>query len=163
MLPRKKWYQFGIPGNQKRGIVIHNTNNQGMNAERLEEWLKTECRTSQGCHYIVDDTEVRQIMPLSWNTFSVGNGLAFGNTDCIAIEICSNPSTKRYLSGQSKAIDLIIMLMDKFGLTSHDIYFHRDFQLDINCPAQILKIYGSKKNFIQEIERRRNGKADEQN
>ena len=157
MLPKSKWRQFGHEGNNKKGLIVHNTNNQQMSAEELEKWLKNDCRTSQGCHFIVDHKEVRKVMPLSWSVYNVGNALAFGNTDCIAVEICSNPSEKLYLLGQSKAIDLIIMLMGKFGLTSHDIYFHRDFQQNINCPAQILNIYGSKDKFLQEIERRING------
>ena len=148
MLSEEKWRQYGVSGNKLRGIVVHNTNNQKMSAKDLEYWLENECRTSQGCHYIVDHEEVRQIMPLSWSAFNVGNGMQFGNTDCIAIEICSNPSTKKYLAGQSKAIDLIEELMEKYDLTCKDIYFHRDFQPNINCPAQILQLYGDKQTFL---------------
>lgn len=160
MLPKSKWAQFGSPGNKVRGIVVHNTNNQGMSAKDLEKWLKTDCKTSQGCHYLVDHNDVIKVMPFSWSVYNVGNGLAFGNTDCIAVEICSNPSETLYLAGQDKAIDLIIDLMGKYGLTSRDIYFHRDFQHNINCPAQILRIYGNKQNFLQLIERRKNGQIN---
>lgn len=160
MIPKNKWKQFGHEGNAHKGIIIHNTNNQGKSAKELASWLKNECRASQGCHYLVDDKDVIKVMPLSWSVYNVGNGLAFGNTDCIAVEICSNPSTKRYLSGQFKAIDLINELMEKYDLTSQDVFFHRDFQPNINCPAQILSMYGSKQKFIELIERSKHGQTD---
>lgn len=151
MLPKSKWRQFGRPGNKVKGIIVHNTNNQGMTAKMLEKWLKTECRTSQGCHYLVDADEVRKVMPLSWSVYSVGNGLAFGNTDCIAIEICSHPSNRKYMEAEDKAVELIRELMTKHDLKKTDIYFHRDFEPNINCPAQVLKIYGTKQNFLKRI------------
>lgn len=156
MLPKSKWAQYGHEGNNKKGIIVHNTNNQQMSAEELEKWLRNDCRTSQGCHFIVDHKEVRKVMPLSWSVYNVGNALAFGNTDCIAVEICSNPSEKLYLSGQSKAIDLIKELMKKYDLTCKDIYFHRDFQPNINCPAQILKRY-SKAEFLELLKGEQHG------
>lgn len=157
MIPIAKRNQFGHPGNKVKGIIIHNTNNQGMSAKSLEKWLKNDCKTSQGCHYLIDHEDVIKVMPLNWSVYSVGNGMAFGNTDCIAIEICSNPSTKKYLEGEAKAIELIRELMDKYHLTKDDVYFHRDFDSSINCPAQILKLYGNKQTFIELIERRKHG------
>lgn len=147
MLSEAKRRQYGHPDAKMRGIIIHNTNNQGKTAKELEEWMETS-KSSTGAHFFVDHNEVRQVMPLDWSVYNVGNGLAFGNTDCIAIEICSNPSNALYLQGQSKAIDLIKELMKKYDLTLNDIYFHRDFQPNVNCPAQILKRYGSKRNFL---------------
>lgn len=155
MIPESKWKQFGLPNAEIKGIVIHNTNNQGWSAERLERWLSKECRTSQGCHFLVDHKEIRQVMPLNWSVWNTGRGYDFGNLHCISIEICSNPNNTLYLTGQSKAIDLIDRLMHEFNLTSKDLYFHRDFNPQVNCPAQILKRY-TKKEFISMIERRRN-------
>lgn len=132
-----------------KGIVIHNTNNQLLSAERLEKWLIEECKTSQGCHYLVDHKEVRQIMPLDWSVFNTGRGNDFGNLHCIAIEICSNPSEILYGQGESKAIDLIKELMRKYDFDLTDIYFHNEFNPNVNCPAHILKQYGTKKNFIE--------------
>lgn len=150
MLPKVKWPQYGHQGNKVKGIIIHNTNNQGKSAEQLEEWM-AETGTSRGCHFLVDANEVRKVMPLNWSVYNVGNGKAFGNTDCIAIEICSHPSTKVYLEGEQRAIELIRELMSKYKLTKADIYFHRDFQQNINCPAQILKLYGTKARFLELI------------
>ena len=148
MLPENKWIQFGLPNSKIKGIVIHNTNNHFMGAEELAQWLEKESKHSGGCHYLVDYKETIQVLPDDWSCYNVGNGLAFGNTDCIAIEICSNLNTELYFKGQERAIELIKKLMKKYHLTTDDIFFHRDFQHDINCPAQILKIYGSKANFV---------------
>lgn len=150
MLPESKWRQFGLPNATIKGIVIHNTNNQNKSAEELEKWL-CETNLSTGCHYLVDHKEVRQVMPVDWSVFNTGMGLDFGNTSCLAIEICSNPSNKLYEEGERKAIQLIKQLMAEFNLTKDDIYFHRDFNPNVNCPAQILKRYKTKKDFLAEV------------
>ena len=149
MISESKWKQYGLPDATIKGIVIHNTNNQLWSAERLEKWLEEENRTSASCHFLVDHKEVRQVMPTTWSVWNTGSGMDFGNLHCIAIEICSNPSEELYLQGQDRAIELIKQLMEEFDLKEGDIYFHRDFQPNINCPAQILHLYGTKQNFLQ--------------
>lgn len=158
MISEAKWKQYGLPNADIKGIVIHNTNNQGWSAERIEQWLEAENKTSASCHFLVDHKEIRQVMPLDWSVWNTGMGMDFGNLHCIAIEVVSNPSNKLYLQAQDKAIDLIIELMDKFNLSLKDIYFHRDFQPNVNCPAQILKRY-TKQQFLSLIERRQNAKS----
>lgn len=133
-----------------KGIVIHNTNNQLMSAEQLEQWMENGL-TSSGCHYLVDHKEVRQVMPLDWSVWNTGMGMDFGNLNCIAIEIVSNPNNSLYMKGQERAIELIKELMERYSLTKENIYFHRDFQPNINCPAQIIKLYKTKQNFLKEI------------
>ena len=154
MIPKEKWKQYGLPNMEVKGIVIHNTNNQRASAADLEKWM-IENNTSQGTHFIVDHTEVRQVMPLDWSVWNTGMGMDFGNLHCISIEICSNPNNSLYLQGQSKAIDLIENLMHEFNFTKYDIYFHRDFNPNTNCPSQILKMYGNKKNFLSMIKEKR--------
>lgn len=148
MLTESKWKQYGLPNATIQGIVIHNTNNQFKSAEQLEEWLSKN-NYSSGCHFLIDHKEVRQIMPTDWSVWNTGDGFSFGNLHCIAVEICSNPNTELYLQGQARAVELIKELMTEFSLTEKDIYFHRDFQPNINCPAQILKLYGSKAKFLE--------------
>lgn len=154
MLTENKWYQYGTPNSKIKGIVIHNTNNHSMSAKQLEKWLQNDEKTNAGCHYLVDHKNVIQVMPDDWSVFNVGNGYTFGNLDCIAIEICSNPSEELYLQGEQKAIKLIKKLMKKYHLTKDDIFFHRDFQPNINCPAQIIKRYKNKKEFLSLLERK---------
>lgn len=154
MIPKEKWKQFGLPNAQIKGIVIHNTNNQSKSAKDLEEWM-LNTKESRGTHFIVDHNEVRQVMPLDWSVWNTGAGYDFGNLHCISVEICSNPNNSQYLQGQSKAIDLIESLMHEFNLTKYDIYFHRDFNNNVNCPSQILSMYGNKKNFLSMIKEKR--------
>lgn len=154
MIPKEKWKQYGLPNMEVKGIVIHNTNNQRASAADLEKWM-IKNNTSQGTHFIVDHTEVRQVMPLDWSVWNTGKGMDFGNLHCISIEICSNPNNRLYLQGQSKAIDLIENLMHEFNLTKKDLYLHRDFNPNTNCPSQILSMYGNKKNFLSMIKEKR--------
>lgn len=151
MLSKKKWNQYGQPDSKIKGIVIHNTNNQHMDAEQLENWLENDNKRNNGCHFLVDYKEVRKVMPLSWSVWNTGQGMTFGNLDCIAIEICSNPSDIKYDQAEQRAIELIKELMKKYNIKIDNVYFHRDFDNTINCPAQILKRYKSKSVFLQKL------------
>lgn len=140
--------QYGIKRvGSIKGITIHNTSSD-KSARELYEWLMNECKTSQGCHYLVDDSEVIQVLPLDYSCWHTGNAYDFGNLYTIAIEICSNPDREKYLNGEERAIELIKELMNEYDLTTDDIYFHCDFLKHYNCPANILNIYTNKKNFI---------------
>lgn len=150
MIPESKWKQYGLPDAQIKGIVIHNTNNQLWSARRLEKWLIEENRTSAACHFLVDADETIKVMPLDWSVWNTGMGMDFGNLHCISIEICSHPSERKYLEGEKRAIQLIKELMIQFNLTEKDIYFHRDFNPNVNCPAQILKRY-TKAEFLSKL------------
>ena len=138
-----------MPNMTPKGIVIHNTNTSLSAEQTAEEMKKTD--SSRGFHFVVDASQTIQMMPLDWSCFNTGMGMDFGNTSCISIEICSHPSEKKYLQGQDRAIELIRELMAKYHLTEKDIYFHRDFNPSVNCPAQILRIYGTKQNFLQKL------------
>lgn len=155
MLSEDKWYQYGTPNSKIKGIIIHNTNNVSMSAKQLEEWLQEEETINGGCHYLVDHKGIRQVMPDDWSVFNVGNGYAFGNLDCIAIEICTNLDDELYQKGEEKAIKLIKKLMRKYKLKATDVYWHRDFQPHINCPAQMISKYKNKSNFIKLLERKK--------
>lgn len=148
MLPEEKWKQFGLPNAQISGIVIHNTNNQSKSAVELEKWMMNT-NESRGTHYLIDKNETRQVMPLDWSVFNTGMGLDFGNLHCISIEIVSHAAEKDCLKAEQRALKLIRKLMKQFSLTEDDIYFHRDFQPNVNCPAQIIRRYGNKQNFLK--------------
>lgn len=129
-----------------KGIVIHNTNIQ--KSAHMCEKMMLEGKDSRGTHFFVDE-DIVQVMPLDWSCFNTGKGLDFGNTQCIAIEICSNLNTQKYFKAEQTAVELIKELMKEFNLTTEDIYFHRDFDSTVNCPADILRIYKDKKSFIR--------------
>ena len=149
ILPESKYRQFGTPNMKVRGLVIHNTNTP-QNARKTALWIK-QTDTSKGCHFIVDADEIIQVMPLDWSAFNTGMGMDFGNTQCISIEICTDPSEARYEQGERKAIDLIKKLMKEYSLDLTQVYFHRDFNQNVNCPAQILRRYGTKQNFLRKL------------
>ena len=150
MLTEDRWIQFGKPREEIKGIIIHNTSNYQMSARQLFDYLQNESKDSRGCHYLVDYKEVIEVMPLNYSVWNSGVAYDFANTKGIAIEICSNLDKQKYLKGQAKAIKLIKSLMKEYNLTKDDIYFHNDF-LNVNCPANILQIYKTKKNFINKF------------
>lgn len=140
--------QFGFEGLEVKGITIHNTGNN-KSAKELKEWFNTT-DTNQGCHYLVDDEEIIQIMPLDWCVYHTGKGLDFGNLHTIAIEICKSQSDlDTYLKAQEKALFLVKKLMDKYELTSDKVYFHNSFNERAYCPHRILSLYGSRKEFVR--------------
>ena len=149
MINESKFKQFGEPRQDIKCIVIHNTGST-LSARELFDYLQNS-KDSRGCHYLVDDEEVIQVMPLDHTAWNTGVARDYGNIYGIAIEICTNKDKVKYLKGQDKAIELIKSLMDEYGLTKDDIYFHNDFLKNFNCPSTILQLYKNKKNFIEKF------------
>lgn len=149
MIKESKWKQFGRQGLEVKGITIHNTSNYEKSAIDLKKWLEEECKTSQGCHYLIDHSKVVEVMPLDWCIWHTGKAFDYGNMHTIAIEICSNHDKEKYLQAEKKAVELIKKLMKKYHLSTSDIFFHNDFT-GVNCPANILQEYGTKNNFINQ-------------
>lgn len=151
MLDKNKWSQFGKEGLDPTCITIHNTGNYDMTARQLFDYLNNECLTSQGCHFLVDDKEIIEVMPLNWKTYHTGKGEDYAFNNSIAIEICSNLDDKLYLKGQDNAIRLIKNYMDKFDIPKDEIYFHIDFNPTTYCPCNILDLYKTKENFLNKF------------
>lgn len=151
MLKQSKWSQYGKEGLDVKGITIHNTNSP-LSAKELFSYLENECELPTGCHYLVDESEVIEVMPLNWCTYHTGKGEDVGFRKTIAIEICnSQDDEKTYMKAQDKAIKLIAELMRRYDLNIEDIYFHIDFNNQYYCPHRILQIYKTKENFIKEV------------
>ena len=154
MLSEDRWLQFGTP--RKNGledikcIVIHNTGSD-LSARDIFDYLQNKSQDSRSCHYLVDHNEVIDVMPLDYVAWNTGVAYDYGNMHGIAVEICSNQDEDIYLQGQDKAIELIKKLMEEHNLTKNDIYFHNDFLQDYNCPATILQMYKTRKNFIEKF------------
>lgn len=151
MLDKNKWSQFGKDGLEPTCITIHNTGNYDMTARELFNYLNNECLTSQGCHFLVDDKEIIEVMPLNWKTYHTGKGEDYAFNNSIAIEICSNLDDELYLKGQENAIRLIKNYMDKFDIPKDEIYFHIDFNPTTYCPCNILDLYKTKENFLNKF------------
>lgn len=131
-----------------KGITIHNTGTTDSAKELVKKMEDT--KQMYLCHYVVDENEVIQTTDESTIAFHTGKGYDFGNRFTLAIEICRSQSDfYLYKSAQSKAIELIKSLMDKYGLSTDDIYFHNDFNINTYCPHKILDHYGNKKEFMR--------------
>lgn len=151
MITFNKMRQFGKEGLDVKGITIHNSGSFS-SAREIFDWLNNECKTSQGCHYLVDSKEIIQVMPLNWSVYQTGKGEDFAFKNTISIEICeSHCPIEVYLKAQNNAVVLIKKLMNRYELTDDDIYFHIDFNSVTYCPHRILDLYKSKYQFIKEV------------
>jgi len=150
MIDENKRSQYGEQGLVPNCITIHNTSSS-LTAQELFDYLNNECKTAQGCHFIVDKDDVVEVMPLDWKTYHTGKGRDYAFHNSIAVEICSNINNEDYLAGQTKAIELIKGLMERYSIGKTELYFHIDWNPQTYCPADILRIYGNKKNFINEF------------
>lgn len=151
MLDENKWIQYGFKRdlNEVWGITIHETGSD-LNAKELHDYLNNECKTSQGCHYICDDTQVLQTMPDDYAVYHTGKGKDWGCRYTIAIEICSNISDEKYKLAQDNCVHLIKNLQEKYGISNDFIFLHYDFNPRTYCPKTILNVYGSAKRFVIE-------------
>ena len=148
MLDKNKWNQYGFPREKDiEGITIHETG-AVWNAKDLEDYLNNECKTSQGCHYIVDSSEVIQAMPDDWAVWHTGKGKDFGCQYTLAIEICSNLNDELFEEAVGRAISLVYSLQKKYRIPTENIFFHNDFNNRTYCPKTLLDRYGSSKGFV---------------
>lgn len=152
MLDENKYEQYGFQRTSEDilGITIHETGNYDMNAQELFDWLNDENITSQGCHYICDDTQTIQVMPDDWAVFHTGKAYDWGNAYTIAIEIVSSLDDDKYGTAQTRAVVLIKQLQETYSISNEMIFFHRDFDSKAYCPQTILNRYGSVRRFVME-------------
>lgn len=148
MIQNNKWNQFGFPRETAdiEGITIHETG-RVWEAKALHDWLDTECKTSQGCHYIVDNTEIVQAMPDEYAVYHTGKGVDWACRHTIAIEICSSLSDDIYNDAVNRAISLIYSLQKKYQIPTENIFFHNDFNSKTYCPKTLLDRYGNSRAF----------------
>ncbi len=149
MIDEKKYLQYGFPRQEAdiQGITIHETGSD-MTAQELHDYLNYESRDSRGCHYLVDDKEILQVMPDTWAVYHTGKGNDWGNRYTIAVEICSNISNEKYLQAEDRAISLIYNLQKKYHIGDDMIFFHNDFNDRTYCPKTILDKYKTSINFV---------------
>lgn len=134
-----------------KGICIHNTSNfkdARANKELIEGLQQIGVLLS--IHFLVDDKEVIQMTDLNKMTFHTGKALDFGNQHCISIEICHNFEEEKYEIAERNAVDLIKNLMIQFDLSYKDIYFHKDFDPNADCPRGIIYKY-SKEEWLKKV------------
>lgn len=152
MIDENKYAQYGFERSTDDilGITLHETNNIDMSAQEMFNWLNEQSTTSQGCHYLCDDTQVIQVMPDDWAVYHTGKGLDWGNRYTIAIEICSSLSNEKYQLAQDKAVELIKQLQTTYNISNDMLFFHKSFDEKAYCPKTILNNYGSVRRFVME-------------
>lgn len=142
--------QYGDPSLsfKVKGITVHNTNSIYSAAMLYSEMQ--ESKSTAGCHYLVDEDEVIQVLPLTQNAWHTGKGYDFGNLYTIAIEICrSQMDWSIYKKAQDRAIGLMLEIMRLYDLDLSNIYFHSDFNPRTTCPHRIKEVYGTKAEWIR--------------
>lgn len=131
-----------------KGITIHNTGNN-LSAKENKKYLKENGKLNY-CHFLVDEEGALKTQSLKKMAYHTGKGFDRGNMNTIAIEICrSTGDDETYFEAEKKAVELIKELMEKYSLTTKDIYFHRDFNHATYCPHKILSVYRNKRAFIE--------------
>lgn len=139
--------QFGFRGIKIRGICVHNTGNTLSAKENYE--LMENSKTNQGCHFFIDEKEVIQAMPLNYCVYHTGMGIDWACKHALAIEIARSQSSQLlYEQAEQKAVEYIKYLMDRYSLTTDQIYFHIDFNNRTYCPHRILD-RETKKQWIE--------------
>ena len=129
--------QFGYRGIKIRGICIHNTGNALSAAENYA--LMETSTGNEGCHFFIDEKEVIQAMPLNYCVYHTGMGRDWACKHALAIEICrSQSSAELYAAAEAKAVEFVKSLMERYSLTTEDLYFHIDFNPRTYCPHRIL-------------------------
>ena len=127
-----------------KGITIHNSNN-AFSAKENAKLIGTKGYNSY--HYLVDENEVIKLNDdvIVWHT---GKGYDNGNLNTISVCICKSITTN-YLEAEKQAVLLIKKLLNKYGLSKNDLYFHNDWNITKWCPHRTLDIYKSKTNWIE--------------
>ena len=149
MIKENKWNQYGFPREETdiKGITIHESSEVNQTAAELFSFYDDVSKENSAVHYVVDATEIIQIMPNDWSVYHTGKGKDFGNLYTIAIEVCGNLKNDLYEAAVDNAVSLIKDLQEQYNLAYTDIYFHKDFNSKVYCPKDLINQYGTAKNF----------------
>ena len=115
-------------------ITIHDTGNASKGAGAKNHAIYAGRGVNEvGYHFVVDDKNIYQLLPLTENAWHAGDGgSGTGNRQSIAIEICENPESNR-TTAEKNAQQLAAYLMKKYGIPTSNIKQHHDWN-GKNCP-----------------------------
>ena len=148
--------------NIRKGIIIHWTanTNKGANAKANRNYFNNTT-TYASTHFLVDDKNIIQAIPLNEVAWSVGatsyrsigkkmfhNGLQ-PNYTTVSIEMCVNQDSD-YSKTEENTVWLTAYLLKKFNLTCNDIYLHYDIT-GKNCHAYYVKDRNAWKHFKDKV------------
>lgn len=138
-VPAKK-YSLKCPYSmESEFIVIHNTANDASAVAEIK--YMRDNSSSASFHFAVDDTEVRQAIPLNRNAWHAGDGTnGNGNRKGISIEICySKSGGERFLKAEENAAQLTAELLMERGWGIDRVKKHQDFSGKY-CPHRTLDL-----------------------
>lgn len=136
--------------NQRPGIAMipqsttwHETGNinAGAGARMHRNWLHNGAPgaldTQVSFHFVVDDDEVYQLIPLNEVAWHAGDGNGNGNMHSIAFE-CSVASDDNLAKAQDNQARLIALVHKTLGLGGSTNNFMHQHWSGKNCPAKLL-------------------------
>ena len=135
--------QNSYPENNRKYIVIHNTDNFSRTADAKAHARAQHDGNLSGmsAHYFVDDSGVYQALPHSRGAWHVGVNYGsefFGianNRNSIGIEMCVNAGYN-YEKAFQNTVALTKQLMKELGIDADHVVTHYDVCAK-NCPSQI--------------------------
>lgn len=143
-------------------ITIHNTSNtkRGANAASHASYMSGSGKnTSVSYHFVVDDKEIYQLLPLNEVAWHAGDGgKGTGNRHSLAIEICEN-SDGNLLKATDNTVELTAYLMKEFNIPISNVVQHNKWS-GKNCPNRIRAGQPYNWNtFLNKVQNAYNGNA----
>lgn len=153
--------QYIPKGNQNRPahpmspkyITIHDTGNASKGAGAKNHAIYAGRGVNEvGYHFVVDDKNIYQLLPLNENAWHAGDGgNGTGNRQSIAIEICENPESNR-ATAEKNAQQLTAYLMKKCGIPLSNVKQHHDWN-GKNCPHIIRARKNGWSDFVAAVKK----------
>lgn len=134
-------------------ITIHDTGNASKGAGAKNHAIYAGRGMHEvGYHFVVDDKNIYQLLPLNENAWHAGDGgNGTGNRQSIAIEICENPESNR-ATAEKNAQQLTAYLMKKCGIPLSNVKQHYDWN-GKNCPHIIRARKNGWNDFIAAVKK----------
>lgn len=153
--------QYIPKGNQNRPahpmspkyITIHDTGNASKGAGAKNHAIYAGRGVNEvGYHFVVDDKNIYQLLPLNENAWHAGDGgNGTGNRQSIAIEICENPESNR-ATAEKNAQQLTAYLMKKCSIPLSNVKQHYDWN-GKNCPHIIRARKNGWSDFVAAVKK----------
>lgn len=134
-------------------ITIHDTGNASKGAGAKNHAIYAGRGVNEvGYHFVVDDKNIYQLLPLNENAWHAGDGgNGTGNRQSIAIEICENPESNR-ATAEKNAQQLTAYLMKKCGIPLSNVKQHYDWN-GKNCPHIIRARKNGWSDFVAAVKK----------
>jgi hypothetical protein len=121
-------------------VTVHETANEspGANAEMHRRFVHAGGGLGQvSFHYVVDDTEIIQLLPLIENGWHAGDGAnGTGNRSSVGIELCVHAGSN-WEKTQDHGARLVATLCRAFGIPPERVVPHQHWSGKV-CPRRIL-------------------------